>query len=94
MNRDLQTAIDETDNVNSKKALMKMQEEINKAKASENKLSEYDLEVLKNKVELEKARLALDEAKNAKSTVTLSRDQNGNWGYIYTAEEDKVAKAE
>ncbi len=94
MNRDLQTAIDETDNVNTKKALMKMQEEINKAKASENKLSEYDLEVLKNKVELEKARLALDEAKNAKSTVTLSRDQNGNWGYIYTAEEDKVAKAE
>lgn len=94
MNRDLQTAIDETDNVNTKKALMKLQEEINKEKASENKLSEYDLEVLKNKVELEKARLALDEAKNAKSTVTLSRDQNGNWGYIYTAEEDKVAKAE
>ena len=94
LNRDLQTAIDETDNINSKKALMKMQEEINKAKASENEMSEYDLEVLKNKVELEKARLALDEAKNAKSTVTLSRDQNGNWGYVYTAEEDKVAQAE
>ena len=94
LNRDLQTAIDETDNVNSKKALAKLQEEINKEKASENKLSEYDLEVLRNKVELEKARLALDEAKNAKSTVTLSRDQNGNWGYVYTAEEDKVAKAE
>ena len=94
MNRDLQTAIDETDNINNKKALAKLQEEINKEKASENKLSEYDLEVLKNKIELEKARLALDEAKNSKSTVTLSRDQNGNWGYIYTAEEDKVAKAE
>lgn len=94
MNRDLQSAIDETDNINIKKALMKMQEEINKEKANENKLSEYDLKVLKNKVELEKARLALDEAKNAKSTVTLSRDQNGNWGYIYTAEEDKVAQAE
>ena len=94
MNRDLQSAIDETDNVNIKKALMKMQEEINKEKANENKLSEYDLKVLKNKVELEKARLALDEAKNAKSIVTLSRDQNGNWGYIYTAEEDKVAQAE
>ena len=94
LNRELQTAIDETDNINNKKALAKLQAEINKEKASENKLSEYDLEVLKNKVELEKARLALDEAKNAKSTVTLSRDQNGNWGYIYTAEEDKVAKAE
>lgn len=94
MNRDLQIAIDETDNINNKKALAKLQEEINKEKASENKLSEYDLEVLKNKIELEKARLALDEAKNAKSTVTLSRDQDGNWGYIYTAEEDKVAKAE
>ena len=33
MNRDLQSAIDETDNINIKKALMKMQEEINKEKA-------------------------------------------------------------
>ena len=94
MNRDLQTAIDETDNVNNKKALAKLQDEINNKKKSEIKLSEYDIDVLKNKIELEKARLALDEAKNSKSTVTLSRDQNGNWGYIYTAEEDKVAKAE
>lgn len=94
MARDLQTAIDDTDNINNKKALSKLQDEINKKKNSENKLSEYDIEVLKNKIELEKARLALDEAKNSKSTVTLSRDQNGNWGYIYTAEEDKVAQAE
>ena len=94
LTRDLQNSIDETDNINTKKALSKLQDEINKEKALENKLSEHDLEVLKNKVELEKARLALDEAKNAKSTVTLSRDQNGNWGYIYTAEEDKVSQAE
>jgi uncharacterized membrane protein (DUF106 family) len=46
LTRDLQTAIDETDNINSKKALSKLQEEINKAKATENKLSEHDLEVL------------------------------------------------
>ena len=94
MYRDLQSAIDETDNINIKKDLAKLQDNINSKKAAEVKLSEYDLQALQQQIELEKARLALDEAKNAKSTVTLSRDQNGNWGYIYTAEEDKVAKAE
>lgn len=94
MYRDLQSSIDETDNVNNKKALVKLQDTINSKKAAEVKLSEYDIQALQQQIELEKARLALDEAKNAKSTVTLSRDQNGNWGYIYTAEEDKVAEAE
>lgn len=94
MYRDLQSSIDETDNINNKKALAKLQDTINSKKASEVKLSEYDIQALQQQIELEKARLALDEAKNAKSTVTLSRDQNGNWGYIYTAEEDKVAEAE
>ena len=94
MYRDLQSSIDETDNINNKKALAKLQDTINSKKAAEVKLSEYDLQALQQQIELEKARLALDEAKNAKSTVTLSRDQNGNWGYIYTAEEDKVAEAE
>lgn len=94
MYRDLQSSIDETDNINNKKALAKLQDTINSKKAAEVKLSEYDIQALQQQIELEKARLALDEAKNAKSTVTLSRDQNGNWGYIYTAEEDKVAEAE
>jgi len=43
---------------------------------------------------LEQARLALDDAQNAKSRVRLQRDSEGNWGYVYTADEDKIADAE
>jgi hypothetical protein len=40
------------------------------------------------------AQIALEEAKDAKDTVRLSRDAEGNFGYVYTANEDKVSGAE
>jgi hypothetical protein len=40
------------------------------------------------------AEIALEEAQNAKSTVRLSRDNEGNFGYVYTADEDKIADAQ
>jgi hypothetical protein len=49
---------------------------------------------LRKKFELEQARMELEEARNNKSEVRLTRDQNGNWGYVYTAAEDKVGEAE
>jgi len=30
--------------------------------------------------------MALEDAKNAKSTVRLQRDNEGNYGYVYTAD--------
>ena len=73
---------------------MGMQAEINRLQKEGNKLSEYDIANLRRKYELELARQGVEEARNSKSMVTLSRDQNGNWGYVYTADEDKVATAE
>jgi hypothetical protein len=29
--------------------------------------------------------MALEDAKNNKSTVRMSKDSEGNWGYVYTA---------
>jgi hypothetical protein len=40
------------------------------------------------------AEIALEEAQNAKSTVRLQRDAEGNFGYVYTADQNKVADAE
>jgi hypothetical protein len=74
--------------------LRALQAEINKLQADGTKLSEYDVQVLEKRFELEQARLALDDAQHAKSQVRLQRDANGNWGYVYTADEDEVAKAE
>ena len=39
------------------------------------------------------AEIALEEAKNAKSEVRLTRDSEGNFGYVYTANQDATASA-
>lgn len=94
LSRDISKAIDDNDNIQGKQKLRALQAEINKLQADGTRLSEYDVEVLRKKFELEQARLALDDAQNAKSQVRLQRDANGNWGYVYTANEDKIAEAE
>jgi hypothetical protein len=40
------------------------------------------------------AEIALQEAQDAKSTVRLQRDAEGNFGYVYTADASQVADAE
>ena len=39
------------------------------------------------------ARIQLEEAQNAKDVVRLTRDENGNYAYRYTANQDKVNEA-
>jgi triphosphoribosyl-dephospho-CoA synthetase len=86
MNRDIQSKIDDTDNVKAKQKLLELQEEINEKLASGEEMSKYDLEYLQKKYDLEVAKIALEEAQNAKSKVRLSRDSEGNFGYVYTAD--------
>jgi len=40
------------------------------------------------------AEIALEEAQSAKSTVRLQRDSEGNFGYVYTADQSAVGEAE
>ena len=94
LNRDIQNSIMDTDNIKSKERLRELQKEINDLQDSGVELSEYDLDILDKKYKLELARQALEDARDAKSLVRLSRDNNGNWGYIYTSNEDEVAEAE
>lgn len=94
LSRDISKSIDDTDSIKGKQKLRDIQAEINKLQADGTKLSQYDIEALQKKYELEKARLALEDVQNAKQTVRLQRDSEGNWGYVYTADEDKVAEAE
>jgi hypothetical protein len=59
-----------------------------------NKLSNLELDIQKAKYDLLLAEIALEEAQNAKSTVRLKRDSEGNFGYVYTADQEKVNDAE
>ena len=94
LNRDINKSIDDTDNVKNKEALRNLQKEINKLEEKSGELSQYDLDNARRKYELELARLALEEASTMKDTVRLSKDSEGNWSYIYTADQEDVAAAE
>ena len=93
MMREAEKAIDNTTNSVAKK---KLQNFVNETKLmqEQGELSQYELETQQARYDLLLAEIALEEAQNAKSTVTLQRDSEGNYGYVYTAEEDTVADAE
>jgi hypothetical protein len=77
----------------AKNELAELMDEINEKQKDGVKVSEYDLEVLQKKFELKQAELALEEAQNSMSQVRLTRDNEGNWSYQYTADQDKVDEA-
>lgn len=94
MTRDLTDKIDSTSNIRAQKELLKYQKELNGLLESDQEMSAYDLDYLQKKLDLKLAEIALDEAQNAKSQVTMRRDSEGNYNYVYTADENAVEKAE
>lgn len=94
LNRDIMKSIDNTSNIKNKQALRDLQKEINELEQHSGEISQYDLDNARRRYELELARLQLEEARDAKSTVRLSKDSEGNWSYVYTANQDDVEKAE
>ena len=89
----LQKDIDSTTNTAQQQKLKALQKEIDQRKEN-NKLSQYDLDILNAKYQLLQAQMALEDAKNAKNKLQLVRDSQGNWNYQYTADQDAIANAE
>ncbi len=85
-------ALDETDNKVAKQKLANFIEETKNLQQN-TKLSQYELDIQKAKYDLLLAQIALEEAQNAKNTVRLSRDSEGNFGYVYTADQDTIDDA-
>lgn len=91
--RNINRDMDKTDSVSAKTKLGNFAKEI-QALQEKGELSHYELEDAKARYEVLKAQIALEEAQNAKSTVRLQRDNEGNYGYVYTADQSAVAEAE
>lgn len=91
--RQAQQEIDKTTNSVAKKKLAAYIQETEQLQ-NQSKLSNYELEIQQAKYDLLLAEIALEEAQQAKSTVRLQRDSEGNLGYVYTADADKIANAE
>ena len=94
LSADINNSIDDTDNIQSKEDLIALMEKVNELNESDADISQYTVDVLRARYELLKAEDALKEAQNAKSTVRLTQDNEGNWGYVYTADQDAVSQAE
>ena len=93
MMRTAQQAIDASSNTIAKDKLKNFITET-KNLQEQGKLSQYELDMQQAKYDLLVAEIALEEAKNAKSTVRLQRDAEGNFGYVYTADAGAVADAQ
>lgn len=93
LNRKIQNSLDDTKGIKNKELLRDLQKEINDLQASGAQISKYDLEYLQKKYEMRKAEIALEEAQNAKTTVRMRQDNEGNWGYVYTADQDNIDNA-
>lgn len=87
--RQLSQDIDKIDSAAAKTKLKNFRDEIQDMQ-NMNEMTKFDLEVAKARYEVLKAQIALEEAQNAKSTVRLQRDNEGNYGYVYTADQDKI----
>lgn len=93
INRDIAKQIESTDNLSAQKKLRDFQKEIYDLQNSGKKLSDYDLEYLQKKYDLRVAEIALEDAQNQKNMVRLSRDAEGNYSYVYTADESAESDA-
>ena len=58
------------------------------------KLSEYDVAYAQAQLEILQKRIALEEAQRNKSQMKLRRDSQGNYSYVYTADEGDAANAQ
>lgn len=91
--RTAQQEIDKTSNTAAKRRMAQFISETQQLQ-NKNKLSQYELDIQQAKYDLLLAEIALEEAQDAQSVVRLQRDAEGNFGYVYTADQNAVADAE
>ncbi len=93
LNRQLNLQLADTNDILAKQKLRDIQQEIHDLQADGVQMSQYDLEYLQKKYDLQLAEIALMEQQNSKTSMRLVRDAAGNWTYAYDADEEKIEDA-
>lgn len=93
LNRRLNLQLNDTNDLLAKQKLKEIQQEINDLQADGVQMSQYDLDYLQKKYDLQLAEIALMEQQNSKKSMRLVRDAAGNWTYAYDADESKIEDA-
>ncbi len=89
LNNKVQESIAKASTDYAKSTLKALQDEFAERQANAD-LSEYDLKIMEAKYNMTLKQIALEEAQNAKSKVRLVRGTNGNYNYLFTADEADI----
>ncbi len=87
------TLLDNADTVSAQKKINDLMSDELKMLREKDQLSEYDVEFANAKLDLLEKQLALEDAQLNKTTMRLRRDSQGNYSYVYSADEDAIQKA-
>ena len=80
-----------TTNIKNQQKLQKFREkEIEYLREKEN-LTQYDLDAAEARYQIALKEMALEDAMNNKTSMKLTRNEQGNWSYQYVADTDEVA---
>lgn len=89
LNNKVQKSIAKASTDYAKSTLKALQDEFAERQANAD-LSEYDLKIMEAKYNMTLKQIALEEAQNAKNKVRLVRGANGNYNYLFTADEADI----
>jgi hypothetical protein len=78
-----------TDLKDKEKLNAALQEEINLLKQKE-LLTQHDVDMAQARLDIIKAEIALEDARNSKNSMKLTRGTDGNWSYQYVANEEDI----
>lgn len=94
LKREVEDVIDDISDPEQLERYNKLLAEIEAKKEAGVKMTEKDLEILRAQFDLEQARDAYQDARNAKNTMRLTRDASGNYTYVYSEDEQNVEDQE
>lgn len=86
--------INDTSNVKNQKTLTNLLDEQLTNLREKEKLTQYDVDRAQKLLQIEQARLALEDSKKNKTSLRLRRDSQGNYSYEYAADEEDLLSAQ
>jgi len=92
--RKYQKALDETKSIKNQQALKDLMDEQMNILRNKEKLTQYDIDRAEKLLQVEQARIALEDAQSAKTSMRLKRDSQGNYSYEYVADGGAVDEAQ
>lgn len=87
-------AINDVKGLKTQSQLRKVMDEQLKILKQKDKLTQYDVDRAQKVLDIEKAKIALEEAKNNKTSMRLKRDSQGNYSYEFMANQDEIENAQ